>query len=440
MTGRTAALETLGCKVNQYESSFFLEALKGAGYHIVPFRERADVYIVHSCAVTSKAGFQTRQLLRRARRLNGDAVVVVAGCDAQVESERFANEGLATHVLGSSEKFDLLSRIEAAGSFSHPSLSVGNPRLCDRFDISPVTRMHSGRTRAYMKVQDGCDAFCSYCIVPYARGKSRSLPKDEVRLQMDRFLDCGYEEVVLTGIHLGQWGRDLDPPQDLTALLSFLHEGPLPSRIRLSSLESVEWTEELIKRLHTWPRICPHFHIPLQSGDEEILERMHRPYTPRQYEELVQELHLLFPDAALGADVMVGFPGETELHFRNTFELISRLPLTYLHVFPFSPRPGTAATNFRGRITGSELKRRTQILQGLSTRKKQAFRKRFLGQWVEILVESQVKPGWWQGTSENYLQVRFPAENHILQGSLVKVRLARMTEDGMEGELRRNGC
>jgi threonylcarbamoyladenosine tRNA methylthiotransferase MtaB len=434
MTMASVAMETLGCKVNQYESSYFLETLKAAGYRLESFRERADVYVVHSCTVTSKAAFQTRQLLRRAQRINPDARIVVAGCGAQLEPDRFADERLATHVLGNDEKFDLPRWLEAPGSLSDPLRALSNPRHCTDCRSVPITLMHSGRARAFLKVQDGCDTFCSYCIVPFTRGRSRSLPSGEVRAQMDRFIHHGYQEVVLTGIHLGQWGRDLDPEQDLVGLLRLLAVEHLPPRVRLSSLEPMEWSGELVRHLSSSPCICPHFHIPLQSGDEEILKRMHRPYTPREYSEVVRELQYLFPEAALGADVLVGFPGETEHHFNATFELINRLPLTYLHVFPYSPRKGTPAASWPGRVTGHELKRRTRLLQDLGAGKRLVFRERFVGRWVEVLAEVEEKPGWWRGTTPNYLQVRFSARHRPPPGSLTTVQITRATETGLEGQ------
>lgn len=430
----TVALETLGCKVNQYESAYLLETLEEAGYRRVSFRERADVYIVHSCAVTSRAGFQTRQLLRRAQRINPQALVVVAGCDAQLEAGRLANERLATHILGTTEKFDLLRWLQVAGSVSKPCHAVGDTNHPGTFRPLSVAHMHSGRARAFLKVQDGCDAFCSYCVVPYVRGRSRSLPLEGVRSQMDQFLNHGYQEVVLTGIHLGQWGKDFEPSQNLAALLRFLDKDPVPAHVRLSSLEPMEWSDELIGQLASHPWICPHFHVPLQSGDEEILKRMHRPYTPRQYSDIVQELRHLFPDAALGADVLVGFPGESEQNFQNTLQLIAQLPLTYLHVFPFSVRPGTPAALLPKRISSVELKHRAQALQDLAAEKKRAFGMRFLGRWIEVMAETEVKRRWWKGTSGNYLQILFHTSHALQLGTLVKVHVTQMTEAGLVGE------
>jgi threonylcarbamoyladenosine tRNA methylthiotransferase MtaB len=430
----TVALETLGCKVNQYESSYLLEILKEAGYRLVSFRAPADIYVVHGCAVTERATFQTRQLLRRAQRLNPKAIIVSAGCQAQLEPQRMAEELLATHILGNNQKIDLIHWLKADGSLSHPVLANDNSCKPNTFRSLPVRTLHSGRTRASLKVQDGCDAYCSYCIVPYVRGNSRSLPQIEVRLQLDRFLVYGYQEVVLTGIHLGQWGKDLAPPQDLHGLLSSFEETPMPHRLRLSSLEPMEWSDVLMRHLSRWEWVCPHFHIPLQSGDAAILERMRRPYTPHEYAERITELHRLFPHAALGADVLAGFPGETEKQYDTTLKLINQLPLTYLHAFPFSPRPGTPAASMPGRVPSQELKRRVEALRNLSNQKKRAFQTSLLGQYVDVLAETEIEKGWWQGTSENYLRVVFPVPGVFQQGAIVRVKLLELTTKGLMGK------
>jgi threonylcarbamoyladenosine tRNA methylthiotransferase MtaB len=296
--------------------------------------------------------------------------------------------------------------------------------------------MAAARTRAFLKIQDGCDSFCSYCIVPYSRGRSRSLPLDQVHAQVDRFRDAGHQEIVLSGIHLGQWGKDLQPARTLLDLLVSL-QGKAPPRVRLSSLETLEWDAGLIEHLARWDWICPHFHIPLQSGDAEILERMHRGYTPQMFAQLVRKLHRTFPQAALGSDVMVGFPGETQRHFRNTLELIEELPLTYLHVFPYSPRPGTEAAKWPGRVTGREIDQRAQALRELGARKRQEFQRRFLGRRLEILVEGEMngQPGWLHGTTANYLKVAFEARGPIAPGTLAWVTVRRLSPSGLFGEM-----
>ena len=427
---KRVALETLGCKVSQYESSHLMELLEDAGFRAVSFREEAELYIVHGCAVTSRACFQDRQLLRRARRLNPEACIVAAGCGAQAEPERLASEGLADYILGNDDKFDLMRWIGSLERRPVPFVAVSDVGRCRSFRDAPVRRMVSGRARAFLKVQDGCNAFCSYCIVPHIRGRSRSLPASLVTAQMERFVGNGYREVVLTGIHLGQWGRDLEPRTGLNRLLDVLAEGQMPERVRLSSLEPTEW-EELSGELGERDWICPHFHVPLQSGDGEILRKMRRPYTPERYGEVVRELRERVPDAALGADVLAGFPGETERQFLNTYELIGELPLDYLHVFPYSPRPGTPAAEMGGRLDGREMKRRTGALHDLGERKRAAFRERFLGKTVRVLVEARRDSGVRQGTSENYIQVVFPAPEQVETGSIVPVRLEKIGKDGL---------
>lgn len=433
--GKRAALETLGCKVNQYESAFFLEALSDSGYEFASFNECADLYIVHSCAVTARASYQTRQLLRRARRINPGAIIVVAGCAAQLEPDRFATEGLATHILGNSTKFDLPSQIAFPGTLAKPSMAIADPGLCRTCVPLPVNRMLSGRARAFLKIQDGCDAFCTYCVVPLVRGRSRSLPLEQVSMQMDRFLDAGFNEVVFTGIHLGQWGKDLMPQRGLPDLLAHFSDRLFQSRIRLSSLEPMEWNSRLLDTLTAHPWICSHFHVPLQSGDEEVLQRMARPYSPREYSEIIRELKRRRPGAAIGADVMAGFPSETGRAFENTCRFLEELPVTYLHVFPYSPRPGTAAARWNITVDGSEIKRRTQILRRLGQKKREAFYQSAIGTIAETLIETRLGDDRWQGTSDNYLPVVIRSTEPLAPGLLVNVRLTHLDGRAVVGQL-----
>jgi threonylcarbamoyladenosine tRNA methylthiotransferase MtaB len=357
------------------------------------------------------------------------------GCDVHVETSRLAAEELATHMLGNGEKFDLLEWLSKPGTFQRPCVAVTPPRTLRRFREICVRGMAIGRSRAVLKVQDGCDAFCSYCIVPHTRGCSRSLPAGAVRGQLDRFMEEGYDEVVLSGIHLGQWGCDLDPAQSLVSLLRQLRQGPMPARLRLSSLEPLECSDELIDELRKTPELCPHFHIPLQSGDDGILEAMHRPYGAAHYRKLILHLHEEFPDAAIGADVLVGFPGETEPRFQNTLSLLRELPVAYLHVFPFSPRPGTPAFQLADRIDGSTIKARCRILRELSARKRIAFARKFLGRVLEVLVERRApRESFWQGTTANYLKLNFASSNELSPGMRARVRLLDATPETLWGE------
>lgn len=434
MPGPTVAVETLGCKVNQYETSYLLESLNEAGYTCVSFREQADVYIVHSCAVTAKAGFQTRQLLRRARRGNPNALIVVAGCYAQLDADRIAREELATHILGNPAKFDLVSWLRRPGSFGMPCRATGGESpSCPHFEFIPVKSMHTGRTRAVLKIQDGCNSFCSYCVVPLVRGRARSLPLGEALAQMERLVDAGYGEIVLTGIHLGQWGRDLPNGENLRGLLEAINAARHPPRLRLSSLEPMEIDSDLLGLISSLPWICPHLHVPLQSGDAEILDRMRRPYSPEQYAELVLDTKRLLPDAAIGADVLVGFPGETEKQFENTVKLIAELPMSYLHVFPFSPRPGTPAARYANQIPGREAKRRAQLLQELGRRKKRDFRNTFIGKRLDVLIQTRAESDPWEGLSGNYINVAVHSEQDLRPGQVVNVAITGFRGEDLEG-------
>jgi len=432
---RTVAVETLGCKVNQYETSYFLELLQRAGYRIVPFGERADIYIVHSCAVTARAGSQTRQLLRRAIRNNPEALVVAAGCYAQLDGDRIASEGLATHILGNPGKFDLIHWLNQPGSFERPCLAFVPAQTCgSKFEVLPVSSMHKGRTRAILKIQDGCDSFCSYCVVPLVRGRSRSLPIGLVLSQIEELVGAGYLEIVLTGIHLGRWGKEFQPELSLSGLLEKIASGIHPKRLRLSSIEPEEFDSGLLGRILSESWICRHFHIPLQSGDAEILDRMRRPYSPKRYADLITQIHATFPDAAIGADVLTGFPGETEKQFKNTLDFIEGLSVSYLHVFPFSPRPGAPAADLPSRLPGGELKRRASLLQALGRLKKRQYRERFIGKTMEVLAETSARPGLMQGLSGNYIRVLFPPSGDSRPGELVRVRIEGFNGENLRGE------
>jgi threonylcarbamoyladenosine tRNA methylthiotransferase MtaB len=422
----TVALATLGCKVNQCESAYLGEKLAQKDFLIRPFSERADLYCINTCAVTGRAAMQSRQLVRRAVRLNPEASVVVMGCYSQIAAEEIATIRGVTHILGTSEKLALLDYISRSEENQLPCIHAGDAREA----AAPPPLVFSNfanRTRAFLKIQDGCDNFCSYCIVPYARGRSRSINQESILSQVKRFLDHAYQEIVLTGIHLGQWGPDLEPEQDLTILLrSILHHCP-PARLRLSSLEPGEITPDLIQLIAEEPELCPHLHIPLQSGDVTILSRMNRHYQPNSYRDLVLEATLRIPDLAVGADVLVGFPGETDKCFQNTYQLIKALPLAYLHVFPFSSRPGTPASNMGEQVSTEVIRQRCKLMAELDREKRLSFMQRFLGKTRPVLVENR----WDEtssmlcGFSDNYLPVLVQADSG-LKNQVVMAKLDRL--------------
>ncbi|HLA27340.1 MAG TPA: tRNA (N(6)-L-threonylcarbamoyladenosine(37)-C(2))-methylthiotransferase MtaB [Syntrophales bacterium] len=429
------AVATLGCKVNQYESAGMVETLRENGFSPVSFDGNADVYIINTCTVTGKSDYQSRQLIRRAARANPEANILVTGCYAQIAPEEIARLPGVTMVAGNMEKGDILRLIRE---------TVGGERKTVFSDIrrvkefsAPATDVFPGRTRAFLKIQDGCDAFCSYCIVPYARGKSRSLPEAEALERVDSLSKAGYQELVLTGINLGAYGDDLSPATDLLRLLRRIEQKSLIPRLRLSSLEPLEITGDMLSFIRDAGRFCRHFHVPLQSGDDRILSLMGRKYDAVFFKSLVEKILYYLPDAAVGIDVMVGFPGEDEEAFSHSRQLIESLPVAYLHVFPYSPRPGTPASSLPGRVTESDKKKRVSIITHVGRTKRETFAGRFLGKELSVLLEARRDQDtrWMKGYSHNYIPVIVTNGNISLVNSLVKVIVNKIKDGKLIGRI-----
>jgi threonylcarbamoyladenosine tRNA methylthiotransferase MtaB len=396
---------TLGCKVNQCESAGMIEAVIRRGHRIVPFREAADVYIINTCTVTARTDFQSRQLIRRAHRRNPRAAIVVTGCYAQVFPGAVASLPGVALVAGNPEKEEIPSLIEKTVCGKQETLVCDIRRLTSCTGPS-AARFH-GHTRAFLKIQDGCDAFCSYCIVPLARGRSRSLPVKDVMERAALLAGAGHREIVLTGVHLGAWGADLRPETDLLSLCREIEEGGSVPRLRLSSIEPREVSDEMIGHFRNSKILCGHFHIPLQSGDDNVLRLMGRDYATGFFRGLMKKITDALPDAAIGIDVMTGFPGEDDAAFERTLEFVESLPVAYLHVFPYSERPGTAALKLPGRVSGPAKSSRGERLRILGQRKRRAFAERFLGKTLQVLVEDRRDrgTGMLKGFSRNYIPV-----------------------------------
>ncbi len=428
---RTVAIATLGCKTNQFESAAIEEQLKEAGYRIVPFEEGADLVVVNTCTVTARTDAQSRNLIRRARRLNLRCRVIVTGCYAQVDPAAIRRIPGVAMVIGNDEKRDLLRYL--ADESRRQLVAVEHP---GRGEGAAPLRLSTfaDRSRAFVQIQNGCDAFCSYCIIPYARGSSRSVPFAEVLAQVERLCRQGYREVVLTGIHMGAYGLDLEPPRSLTELVEAIETGTALSRLRLGSIEPTEITDRLIVRMADSGRICPHLHIPLQSGSDSVLQRMNRHYDAAFFHDLITRIHRQVPEAAIGVDVIAGFPGETEAEFEQTCRLLEELPLSHLHVFPYSRRPGTPAADMPGQLAGDVIRHRSAVLRGLGERKARQYAERFVGRTLELVVEGGEEDGWRRGLSRNYLNVRFRcAEDR--QGECVHVRVEGWEPAGLHGVL-----
>jgi threonylcarbamoyladenosine tRNA methylthiotransferase MtaB len=414
---------TLGCKVNQYESAHLVEALGSAGLIRAGDGEHADIQIVNTCIVTQTASRQSRQEIRKAIRENPGAIVVATGCYAQVyPDELLGIDGIGL-IVGNTEKAKIPDLLLCEPGKGEVVCRAFEPDAT--FEFLPVRRFPD-RARAFLKIQDGCQCHCSYCIVPLARGPYRSLSHEKVLDMLTRLAGEGYREVVLTGIHLGMYGVDLKNGMDLGRLLVAMKNQKLPLRIRLSSLEINEIDAGLIEMMASEGFLCRHLHIPLQSGDDRILKRMNRHYTVAQFAETIKMVHDSVPLAAIGVDIMAGFPGEDISAYENTYALIKDLPISYLHIFPFSPRPGTAAWSFGDRVDPKTVRKRAEDLRDLGQKKKMAFYQKCLDKEFPVLAESRhsEKDNLIKGTSDNYLPVLFPLtqkSNGFIQVSMERV-------------------
>ena len=403
------AFTTLGCKINQYETERMRHDLAQDGNTFVPFDAEADVYVINTCSVTAKADAQCRQLIKAAAKRNQQARVVVTGCYAETRPDEIKGIPGVSLVLGNEGKSNIATHLGTGkGTANHRPPSV---------------MAVQERTRAFLKIQDGCDNFCSYCIVPYARGRSRSADPGEVLREFNRLVQAGYTEIVLTGIHIGMYGTDLGADLNLTKLISSLNDRRGDARLRLSSIEPHEVTEGIMQLIGKG--ICRHLHIPLQSGDDAILAAMRRSYTSHYYRKLLDRLAHHIPGIALGADVMVGFPGEDDKAFQNTVDLVRESPLTHLHVFSYSPRPGTNAAQMEMQVPEQIKQERNELLRKLGEEKNLEFRKSQVEKKNQVIVEDKQdqQTGLFSGLTDNYIRVNIQGARKGDIGKKILVRL-----------------
>jgi threonylcarbamoyladenosine tRNA methylthiotransferase MtaB len=426
------AVATLGCKVNQYDTATIETRLRSDGCTIVAFEPGADVYIVNSCAVTDRADAESRQLARRARRFNPAARVIMTGCFAQVNPQAAAIPEV-DHVVGLNRLPDVLRAVRGEMAAAGDRVAVDDLRTARQVKTLGADTF-TGQTRAFLKVQEGCDLFCTFCIVPFSRGRSRSVPPRQVLEQLRNLAARGFQEVVLTGVHLGGYGPDLDPPVDLCDLLEMLLEQPPLPRLRLSSIDPPEVTPRLLDLLQRSPVLCPHLHIPVQAGADAVLRRMRRKYDARLLHDLGAEIRSRLPDAAIGTDVIAGFPGESDALFEEGVALLEALPLTYFHVFPYSRRSGTTAAKLPQQVAAATIKRRAHHLRTLGERKRAAFARGFVGHTLPVLVEQRPARDdtWLDGYSRNYQRVRFRGAA-ALANREVMVRITRVDGTRLTG-------
>jgi threonylcarbamoyladenosine tRNA methylthiotransferase MtaB len=422
---------TLGCKVNQYESAFIEESLINKGCLMAEKDKKADIVIINGCIVTAAASYQTRQAIRRAVRENAQAIVAVIGCYAQVFPKELSAISGVDLIVGNKGKRFLPDLLLKAVHHNPPLILKEDFEKSESFEEIPV-KGFSNRTRAFLKIQDGCQSFCTYCIVPMARGPLRSLKPDSVIKIVKELEKNDYKEVVLTGIHLGKYGTDFNNSMNLTRLLIEIGKNTSGIRIRLSSLKPTEITTELIELMAGKNGLCRHFHISLQSGDDYVLKRMNRHYTASMFIKIIDDIHRLIPDISIGVDVLAGFPGEDQRSFNTTFDLIKDLPVSYLHVFPYSIREGTIAAQFSDHLDHKKIKERAFLLRELDKEKRRIFRDSLLGKIFSVLAEGW-SPGdrnliW--GLSDNYVRFYFPSEG-LIKNSIVKVKAEGVTEEGI---------
>ncbi len=434
----SVAVATLGCKVNHYESAGIIEKMETEGISVVPFTSKADLYIVNTCTVTAKTDFQSRQLVRRAHRTNPSAPIIVTGCYAQIAPQELARLPGVSLVAGTEMKEQLPSIIKTLTR--EQQINVSDISMKKTFSHLPVTAFPL-QTRAYLKIQDGCNAFCSYCIIPYARGRSRSLPQEDVIRQIKSLTKAGHREIILTGINIGKYGLDLSPPSNLLNILTQIETDTTLERLRVSSINPTEISEDMIDHICSSKIICRHLHISLQSGDDNILKLMKRPYNAALFEDLVKRLHAVIPELAIGTDVITGFPGEGEEEFRNTADFIENLRLAYLHVFPYSQRPGTHAASLPGQVEKSVRKERAAILRDIGNRKRITFNSRFTGKTLSVLLEGNKDKatGYTKGFSDNYIPVLVPEGDLSLANHIVPVIGEHMIKEKIIGRIDADG-
>lgn len=437
---KKAALHNLGCKVNAYETEAMQEMLEKAGYEIVPFREGADVYIINTCTVTNIADRKSRQMLHRARKMNPDAVVVAAGCYVQAQNTRENTDPCIDIVLGNNHKKDLikvLEEYEAEKAAQKESADAAEKSDVQKNiqDIEEIgqtkeyEKLHLTKpgehTRAYIKVQDGCNQFCTYCIIPYVRGRVRSRTVEDVLDEVRTLAGNGYQEVVLTGIHLSSYGIDFDGNRHLLSLIQAVHQVEGIRRIRLGSLEPGIITDEFARALSELPKMCPHFHLSLQSGCDDTLKRMNRRYTSEEYYEKCCILRRYFDNPALTTDVIVGFPGETEEEFQKSRDFVDKVNFYETHIFKYSRREGTRAAAMENQVSEQEKARRSAVLIELGEKKRKAYEQSFLGKEVEVLVEEEAviegRP-MQTGHTKEYIRIAFEGDKS-LKNTIVKVRV-----------------
>ena len=432
---KKVAFYTLGCKVNQYETEAMLEMFKNDGYVQVDSEDFADVYVINTCTVTHMSDRKSRQYIRRMKKKNPDAIIAVVGCYSQVSPEEILDIEEVNLVMGTNERRQIVEEIKKIDAKNNKVSTVDDIMKVRAFEEIEISQAN-GRTRAFIKIQDGCDRFCTYCIIPYARGgKVRSRDLESIVSEVEKLVLNGYKEVVLTGIHVASYGKDIkDENTNLLKVIKTINEIDGIERIRLSSVEPVLFTDEFVSEVSKMEKVCPHYHLSLQSGCDETLKRMNRRYTTKEYKEIVDRLRENIPNVAITTDVIVGFPGETNDEFKATYEFLKDIELSQMHVFKYSPRKGTPAATMDNQIDPQMKQIRSDKLLNLNKENFAKFAGKFIGKEMDVLFESSVAENTYEGLTTNYIRVLVKSDKDI-HGEILKVKLTDIKDEYVEGIL-----
>lgn len=426
-----AAFCTLGCKVNQYETEAIREMFENEGYECIPFNEKADIYVINTCSVTNMGDRKSRQMIHRARKLNPEAVIVVTGCYAQTSSDDVIDMDGVNLVIGTKDRKNMVNFLRDLSPQSKINL-VGDIMHNHEFEELNITK-YEDRTRAYIKIQEGCSQFCTYCIIPYARGPIRSRKEEDVINEITKLAQNGFSEIILVGIHVASYGLDLKTTS-LEQLLEKIENINGIKRIRLSSIEPMTLDKHFVSKIKNSQKLCHHFHISLQSGCNETLERMNRRYSVEQYREIVMGLREAFEDVAVTTDIMVGFPDETEEEFEKTLEFVKEMKFADAHVFQYSPRKGTPAAKMKNQISPHIKEQRSKMVIELTKKSRNEFLEKFKGKTMEVLFEKRLSDGMFEGKTSNYITVAVYSDTD-LSGEFRNVELNRLENDKFIGKI-----
>ena len=418
---KKVAFITLGCKVNQYETNAMAQEFLRKGYEVVEHTDFADIYVINTCTVTNMSDRKSRQMLRRVKELNKDAIIVACGCYAQVAKSELEKIEEVDLILGNNEKKNIVEFVEEFERTNKKELKIEDVMYQKEFvEFGDV--VYTEKTRAVIKVQDGCDRFCSYCIIPYARGRVRSRKPEKIISEIRKIAEKGIKEVVITGIHIASYGKDFKNDYKLIDLLEEINKIDGIERIRLGSLEPLLITEEFVSRLVKLEKICHHFHLSLQSGCDETLKRMNRRYTTEEFRNIVSLLRENYKDVNLTTDIIVGFPQETEEEFNKTYEFLKEMKFYKMHVFKYSQRKGTKAAVMKGQIDGNKKEERSQKLIELSNKNEKEYNENYVGKEVEVLWEEE-KDGFYKGHTKNYILAFCEIKDNEKDEKLEKIKI-----------------